>query len=183
LVYIDTNALYTVNCYIPIQRNITTDAKNSLLSLTIAYFTSNVTTERFWSNTFIDFSSYTFHVSHSEQRRVGFANAHSITDYVFRSKCPARVLELTPNSYHIDCCVKILEFIAENTRHVHHHPHSLLHSSSAGSQNSTVSLTNTSYSLFFQKRLTVRHVLSITALCRQQGEDRAVSSRLVICLE
>ena len=47
VVYIDTNALYTANCYIPIQRNFTTDAKSSLLSLTIAYFTPNVTTERF----------------------------------------------------------------------------------------------------------------------------------------
>jgi len=47
VVYIDTNALYTANCYMPIQRNITTDAKSSLLSLTIAYFTPNVTTECF----------------------------------------------------------------------------------------------------------------------------------------
>jgi len=44
-------------------------------------------------------------VSHSAQRRKGFANAHSITDYVFRSKCPAGVLGLTPESYHIDCGV------------------------------------------------------------------------------
>jgi len=31
--------------------------------------------------------------------------------------------------------------------------------------------------------LTVRHVLNTTALCREQGEDRAVSSCRVICLE
>jgi len=32
-------------------------------------------------------------------------------------------------------------------------------------------LTNTSYSLFCQKRFTVRHVLRIIALCREQGGD------------
>jgi hypothetical protein len=63
-------------------------------------------------------------VSHSAQRRKGFANVYSITDYAFRSKCPAGVLGLSPDSYHIDFGVKILEFIAENTRHVHLHPHS-----------------------------------------------------------
>jgi hypothetical protein len=79
---------------------------------------------------------------------------------------------------------KILEFIAENTRHVHHHPLSLLHSSSAGSPNSTVSLTkHFLFTVLPKTLLTVRRVLSITALCREQGEDPEVSSCRVICLE
>jgi len=47
-----------------------------------------------------------------------------------------------------------------------HHPHSLRHSSLAGSQKQYgFHWPSTSYSLFCQKVLTTRHVLSITAFC------------------
>jgi hypothetical protein len=53
----------------------------------------------------------------------------------------------------------------------------VLHSSSAGSPNSTVSLTkHFLFTVLPKTFLTVRHVLSIAALCREQEEYRAVSN-------
>jgi hypothetical protein len=61
-----------------------------------------------------------------------------------------------------------------------------IHSSTAGSPNSTVSLTkHCLFTVLPKTFLTVRHVLSVTALCREQGVDEQFTGGTVqaVCLE